>query len=217
MLTDIKTQAQNGRNNAARTADEVKRFLGSYESKRGGYTTEMDSLIKQIRFINSEVDMRVLEISTDCISKCKTGSFSVWKSWPFSKILLYLGIYLHGRGIHRGQGAWFLPSPPPPHIWQIMQECPFEIQNVPFCMAILFPNSQCKILLGNQCFLWGWFSALYSLTLHHQWSEFAIIGHRFCFGMCHFLTCIPPAPNSDASYSPVYWHLIRIMLLPLLK
>ena len=54
-------------------ASDVASLLESYKQKRQGYINEMSSVVDQIHNINKDVDLALIDISTDCINQCKTG------------------------------------------------------------------------------------------------------------------------------------------------
>ena len=72
-LADVKAQATKGKETAAKKLGETALLLREYTTQHEGHTAEMQRVQKQIQTINSDVDMAVLDISTDCIDKCKTG------------------------------------------------------------------------------------------------------------------------------------------------
>ena len=53
--------------------NDVREQLDSYKAKRERYLNEMKSVEDQIHNINSDVDLAMIDISTDCIDQCKTG------------------------------------------------------------------------------------------------------------------------------------------------
>ena len=54
-------------------ANDVASLLDSYKDKRQGYLNEMSSVVDQIHNINKDVDLALIDITTDCINECKTG------------------------------------------------------------------------------------------------------------------------------------------------
>ena len=73
VLEDVKKDAKKGRDAANERANDVASLLDSYKQTRQGYLNEMSSAVDQIHNINSDVDLALIDISTDCIDKCKTG------------------------------------------------------------------------------------------------------------------------------------------------
>ena len=78
VLEDIKNQAKKGRDAAKEMADNVKELLESYTQRSQGYQNEMASVEDQIHNINRDVDLAMIDISTDCINQCKTGA---WRTY----------------------------------------------------------------------------------------------------------------------------------------
>ena len=54
-------------------ANDVASLLDTYKQKRRGYLNEMSSVVDQIHNINKDVDLALIDITTDCINQCKTG------------------------------------------------------------------------------------------------------------------------------------------------
>ena len=54
-------------------ANDVASLLDTYKQKRQGYLNEISSVVDQIHNINSDVDLALIDITTDCINQCKTG------------------------------------------------------------------------------------------------------------------------------------------------
>ena len=73
VLEDIKNQAKKGRDAAKEMVNNVKELLQSYTQRSQGYLNEMSSVQDQIHNINRDVDLAMIDISTDCIDQCKTG------------------------------------------------------------------------------------------------------------------------------------------------
>ena len=73
VLGDIKNHAKKGRDAAREMANSVEELLNSYKERSQGYLNEMSSVKDQIHNINSNVDLAMIDISTDCIDQCKTG------------------------------------------------------------------------------------------------------------------------------------------------
>jgi len=72
VLGDIKNHAKKGRDAAREMANSVEELLNSYKERSQGYLNEMSSVKDQIHNINSNVDLAMIDISTDCIDQCKT-------------------------------------------------------------------------------------------------------------------------------------------------
>ena len=56
---------------------DVNEELDSYKAKRERYLNEMKSVQEQIHNINRDVNLAMIDISTDCIDQCKTGLYLV--------------------------------------------------------------------------------------------------------------------------------------------
>ena len=56
-------------------ASDVNALLDSYKKQRQGYLDDIFSLQQQIHYINSDVDLAMIDITSDCINQCRTGRF----------------------------------------------------------------------------------------------------------------------------------------------
>ena len=54
-------------------ANNVRELLDAYKERSQGYLNEMSSVQDQIHNINRDVDLAMIDISTDCVDQCKTG------------------------------------------------------------------------------------------------------------------------------------------------
>ena len=88
-LADVKAQATKGKESAAKKLEETTLLLKEYTTQHEGHTAEMQRVQEQIQTINSDVDMAVLDISTDCIDKCKTGLYYLF----LNAVQVYLGAF----------------------------------------------------------------------------------------------------------------------------
>ena len=73
MLSDIKDNSQKGKDTASDKAEEMRMLLEAFAKRRDAYEADLDSIQTQIHNINTNVDLAMIDISTDCISQCKTG------------------------------------------------------------------------------------------------------------------------------------------------
>ena len=72
-VSGVQDASAAGKKKADRVVQETTTLLTQTEAEQKGYTTNMGNLLEQIRGINSNIDNSVLDISTDCLDKCKTG------------------------------------------------------------------------------------------------------------------------------------------------
>ena len=75
VLSDLESNAKKGRDTAYEMASDVSFLLESYKKQRQGYLNEVSSVQQQIHYINSDVDLAMIDITTDCINQCRTGRF----------------------------------------------------------------------------------------------------------------------------------------------
>ena len=72
-MSDLEHHAKKGRDTANEVASDVNDLLDSYKKQRQSYLNEISSAKQQIHYINSDVDLAMIDITTDCINQCKTG------------------------------------------------------------------------------------------------------------------------------------------------
>ena len=74
-LADVKAQAVKGKERAVKVFFETEKLLERYETEEAGHNKEMQRIRDQIQVLNSKIDISILDVSTDCIDKCRTGAF----------------------------------------------------------------------------------------------------------------------------------------------
>ena len=74
-MSDLESNAKKGRDTASEMASDVSDLLDSYKKQRQGYLDEMSSVQQQIHYINSDLDLATIDVTTDCISQCRTSRF----------------------------------------------------------------------------------------------------------------------------------------------
>ena len=86
----MKAQVVKGKETAVKVLSETEKLLKRYETEEAGHNKEMQRIRDQIQMLNSKIDISILDVSTDCIDKCRTGVLNEY-------FLLYKLILLHRK------------------------------------------------------------------------------------------------------------------------
>ena len=72
-LSDFKVQASKGKTKASEMVAETQQLLDRYKAEETSHRDEMLRVRNQIQKIDSHIDASIMDISTNCIDKCRTG------------------------------------------------------------------------------------------------------------------------------------------------
>ena len=62
-----------GKTDAATNLEDVTQEYDAHDDKKTKHEAEMQRVLEQMQDQNSQIDAQVLDITTDCVTKCKTG------------------------------------------------------------------------------------------------------------------------------------------------
>eukprot|EP00794_Sanderia_malayensis_P013020 gene13020-14360_t len=95
-IDKLSVDVEAAKSKAANERQDIEQLLNDYTTQQADYEKRMELIEQEIRTKEQNIDAAVLDISTDCVLKCKTGKLSsstFLLLWSHSYLLLHLVWY----------------------------------------------------------------------------------------------------------------------------